>query len=75
MFYRIPPKLLKILLDPKVIKLGVNIRGDALKLRMDFGHKMGGFLEVSFELEEEDASNRVEGFGSMRRRERRETRN
>jgi len=48
MFYRIPPKLLKILLDPKVIKLGVNIRGDALKLRRDFGHKMRGFLEVSF---------------------------
>jgi len=64
MFYRIPPKLLKILLDPKVIKLGVNIRGDALKLRRDFGHKMRGFLEVSFELEEE--TRRIESRASVR---------
>jgi hypothetical protein len=47
MYYKIPPGLLKILCDPNVIKLGVNIRGDALKLRRDFGYKMRGFLEVS----------------------------
>ena len=47
MYYKIPPSLLKILCDPNVIKLGVNIRGDALKLRRDFGHRMRGFLEVS----------------------------
>lgn len=47
MYYRIPPGLLRILCDANVIKLGVNIRGDALKLRRDFGHKMRGFLEVN----------------------------
>lgn len=45
---QIPPGLLDVLQSPDILKLGVNIRGDALKLRRDFPHvRMRGFLDIS----------------------------
>lgn len=47
MYYKIPPRLLAILNDPNTCKIGVNVRGDALKLQRDFGHSIRGFLDLS----------------------------
>ncbi|CED83038.1 Predicted 3'-5' exonuclease [Phaffia rhodozyma] len=47
MYYKIPPRLLSILSDPNRIKVGVNIRGDALKLKRDFGVFVRGFVDIS----------------------------
>jgi hypothetical protein len=43
----IPPSLRAFLEDPKIIKVGVNIGGDATRLRNCFGIEMQGNLELS----------------------------
>lgn len=42
-----PPALKSYIEDPKQIKLGVQIAGDARKLSKDFGHKPAGLLELN----------------------------
>jgi hypothetical protein len=43
----IPPSLRAFLEDPKIIKVGVNIGGDATRLRNCFGIEMQGNIELS----------------------------
>lgn len=43
----VPPSLRAILEDPNVIKVGVNIGGDATRLRNSFGIEMQGNIELS----------------------------
>ncbi|TPX70940.1 hypothetical protein SpCBS45565_g01521 [Spizellomyces sp. 'palustris'] len=43
---KFPPPLKEILEDESIVKLGLNIRGDARKLHRDFGIQMAGWLEL-----------------------------
>jgi hypothetical protein len=49
-----PPLLRKLLESPSIIKAGVNINGDAHKLRADFGVSMCGMCMCVFVGEEEE---------------------
>ncbi|KNC98194.1 uncharacterized protein SPPG_06596 [Spizellomyces punctatus DAOM BR117] len=43
---KFPPPLREILEDASIVKLGLNIQGDARKLHRDFGIQMAGWLEL-----------------------------
>lgn len=43
----IPSELIRVLEDPKIIKLGVGISGDAIKLRKDFSIETRGCIDFN----------------------------
>lgn len=44
---RLPPSLRRLLEDPEILKVGVGISSDGLKLRADFGVQCAGLLDLS----------------------------